>query len=204
MFDNIKQSEEVVANGAERHPGKRSAGRPRSSARRFVDQLSAVSFSHRLESGSSLERLKGSGRRGAASFPEAGGTPAPRRRGWGSRAFRRLRIREQSGGRIQGVSDEAEQALVSAPVGSRDLDGEGTGAMMVEEVGERVAKEALTLGARCLGMWARPSHLRTTLAVPGLDEGVVVGPPGSGFGELADPRVDFYTAVWLSGGAGLR
>ena len=38
MFDNVKQPEEVVANGPDKHPRNVSAGHPRASARRVVGQ----------------------------------------------------------------------------------------------------------------------------------------------------------------------
>ena len=167
-------------------------------------------------------------------------------------------MRHESGGRIQGVGDEAEQGLAgalhafggieaghsvrqaveflegnagfeevlgmgqrpelvvgggdlvlgvfpaSAPVGSRDLDGEEAGAMMVEEGGERVAKEGVDPRGEVFGDVGASEPPADDVAVLGLDEGVVVGAPGSRFGELADvelveqtddPVVDVLGAV---------
>lgn len=75
--------------------------------------------------------------------------------------------------------------------------------MMVEEEGEgeRVAKEGVDPRGELFGDVGASEPPADDVAVVGLDRGVVVGAPGSRFGELADvelveqPAVDVLGAV---------
>ncbi|WP_420635202.1 hypothetical protein [Candidatus Palauibacter sp.] len=77
-------------------------------------------------------------------------------------------------------------ALLDAAAGALDLGGEEAGPVEVEEGAEVVAEEAVDGGGALGGDVGASEPPSDAGAVPGLDEGVVVGAPWPGLGELGD------------------